>query len=622
MMLRTLFLCLASLALASAWTIADDRASTRLAPASGSLAHRSHGWASMPVGENDEAILVHIPPRDTASSGAPAVESLRIRHARLLRQRPTHLAADPDGVTMVFERPRPNTRAQLLRMPISDSGSGWSYPKGRLQTLPSAPVAGPVVGACRSPGAMILLIRAVGENDEPGALTLWALERQSWEPLALPLDLPEPSDRPMALLGTGDGFAIIARVDDGFAIWHSDLSDATPLEDADSEAVPTPQADAPQATPDVAPQETARSVDPVTGDDLRQIAWTTDRFNAGPDLAEATPLAMLQQRLLVYTISPDGGVGVSSLGRSGEPISLATIPGVDDPGADASANRVVALAPMGSSQRVAMLRSAGEPARRSTEVIEFSMISGEQFARGPAVVAGPLSAQEVRILALVILLIAATTITIAMAPEKDPKNSVVPEGFALAEPSRRMGASLVDLIVAAVITGQLLGIGASEALAISALQQDSGGHFGLLVTLGVGLVMSVVCETLFGKTPGKMLLGTRVVRALPMGGNPSFVGALARNAVKWVLPPLAFMQILKPASRHRGETIAGTWVVSPRRDEPGAPVRRPPPSDREPAIESQSGPDTQNPPDRDPPRTGDRAETADDLSSSDPPSDR
>ena len=622
MISRALLTCLALLALASALALADDRASTRLAPASGSLAHRSHGWASMPVGENDEAILVHIPPRDTASSGAPAVDSLRIRHARLLRQRPTHLAADPDGVTMIFQRPRLDTRAQILRMPISDYGSGWSYPKGRLQTLPSAPIAGPVLGACRAGRALVLLVRAIDERGEPGGLTLWSLERQSWEPLALPEDVPASDDLPFALLALGDGIAIVAQVDGGFTLWRSDLSDAaTPEAPAPEEGPSTPLI-APQVPADDAPQEGIPAVDPATGDALRPIVWSIERYSAGPALADAKPLAMLQQRLLVYSIHPDGGAGVFSLGRSGDTISLATIPGVEDPEADASAGRVVAIAPLVSSQRIAMLRSAGEPARRSTEVIEFSMISGEQFARGPAVVAGPLSAMEVRILALVILLIAATTITIAMAPEKETESAVVPDGFALADPSRRMGASLIDLLVAAVITGQLLGIGASEALAISALQQDTGGHFGLLVTLGVGLVMSVVCERLLGRTPGKMLLGTRVARALPAGGNPSFVGALARNAVKWILPPLAFMQILRPASRHRGETIAGSWVVTPRRDDPGAPVRRSPPPDREPPGDASEGAGTQNPPDHDPPRTGDRAETADDLSSSDPSSDR
>ncbi len=98
-----------------------------------------------------------------------------------------------------------------------------------------------------------------------------------------------------------------------------------------------------------------------------------------------------------------------------------------------------------------------------------------------------------------------------------------------------------------------------------------------VVFLAVMFLYFVLLEGLVGFTPGKRLLGLRVVAV--GGGRPGLVRALVRNALRVVdgLPTLglvgAIVISVTPERTRVGDLVAGTRVVAieaPSADQPGA----------------------------------------------------
>ena len=90
--------------------------------------------------------------------------------------------------------------------------------------------------------------------------------------------------------------------------------------------------------------------------------------------------------------------------------------------------------------------------------------------------------------------------------------------------------------------------------------------FGMLVVLY--LVVFVAVQGITGASPGKALLGIRVIR--PDGTPPGFVRSMARM-VAWVidglvllLPVALWSAWFTPGHRRVGDWVAGTYVVRQR----------------------------------------------------------
>jgi len=171
---------------------------------------------------------------------------------------------------------------------------------------------------------------------------------------------------------------------------------------------------------------------------------------------------------------------------------------------------------------------------------------------------------------------------------------VLPPGFALASPAKRLVAALIDLAIivgaAAVITRTT----PAELFAPALLKGSARAVLPVLGMLASGMIYSTVLEAVWGRTVGKRVLGLRVfgVREATAGeasdpasasfsrrgdyrvgdvvvGTPRLIPSLLRNAVRWAVPPLTVLVLLDANWRHPGDVMAGAVVAEPTDDDAG-----------------------------------------------------
>ena len=148
---------------------------------------------------------------------------------------------------------------------------------------------------------------------------------------------------------------------------------------------------------------------------------------------------------------------------------------------------------------------------------------------------------------------------------------------ALAEPGRRVAATLIDGLLAAFIASLATGAGLFDV--VSGLALIRAGDVWVAVPLAPAIAcgLSALGELIGGRSVGKVVTGCRVVRVGPAlredWARVGWWGAIARNVVKWWLPPVALLGLLETNRRHRGDGMASTAVVIPiglgDADEPG-----------------------------------------------------
>lgn len=151
-----------------------------------------------------------------------------------------------------------------------------------------------------------------------------------------------------------------------------------------------------------------------------------------------------------------------------------------------------------------------------------------------------------------------------MTPTDLSRGIVTPEAvlleFDTAGVPTRLVARVIDSVVALTIGSTLTGIlvplaGPSAVAAVSIL-------IGFLTVFGY----PVVCETLWGATPGKTVLGLRVITS--EGGPVAFRHAAIRSALQIVdffVVPLGVVAVVSTLAGRRnqrlGDRLAGTLVV-------------------------------------------------------------
>lgn len=169
---------------------------------------------------------------------------------------------------------------------------------------------------------------------------------------------------------------------------------------------------------------------------------------------------------------------------------------------------------------------------------------------------------------------------------------VLPPGFALASPAKRLVAALIDLAIIVGAAAVLTRATPAELFAPALLKGSARAMLPVLGVLAAGLVYSTVLESVWGRTLGKRVLGLRVfgVREATAGeaqdpgssssrrrgdyrvgdvvvGTPRLLPSLLRNAVRWAVPPLTVLVLLDANWRHPGDVMAGSVVAEPADDD-------------------------------------------------------
>ncbi|MFZ4573317.1 MAG: RDD family protein, partial [Phycisphaerales bacterium] len=189
---------------------------------------------------------------------------------------------------------------------------------------------------------------------------------------------------------------------------------------------------------------------------------------------------------------------------------------------------------------------------------------------GPLKLGGPVSRSEYRLLVLILLMVTSSTLAFVLTPE-ERRAFQLPFGFSLPRTSRRVAAAALDVALCVAISQ---GVFAAFGPGSGPANQGSVPFFdSLLGALVCAVVLGVTSETVSGRTPGKLVMGLRVIAVVrassgePIAQLPALGRVLARNLLKWAALPLALLGLLDSGGRGRPDQIAGTVVAVADEDE-------------------------------------------------------
>lgn len=307
----------------------------------------------------------------------------------------------------------------------------------------------------------------------------------------------------------------------------------------------------------------------------RGVAWRLDADATEPADAWRAEAADVRETdvalvaaggsLVAAALTPQNGMAVRLL-RQGGSHDLSTIDRVV---------REYAVVTSGDTV-VVVWRGDEDDARLQTTVL--SAVTGALVYDGPARTNAVVTGREIQSLALIAGALMLTILIFVLRPE-DAINAqiLLPEGYALASPSRRVGAVLLDLAVPMTASALAFGVSGGDLLAAAVLSETATARAS--VAFGCAFLLtgvhSFLGEWLFGRTLGKFLLRCRTQT---LGGEkPRVWQASLRTVVKLLFPPFALFLFLDPRRRHPGDLVSGTVVVQRARSvsaEDGSPPSR------------------------------------------------
>jgi len=510
-------------------------------------AEPQHAWAVAPTGEGAGGqatggwALWHLPPR-----GAGGARDGAARPVVPLEKAPQAIAAAGQRLWMAFPGGGSSAGYTILTtaaIPGAIDGT-WFTGGGRLQAAPFLPTRGKVVAMAADAGRPIALIH---RTDGPAALA-W-LERGRWRTAPAPDAQPPPTA--LGVLATGT--VALASVD-GAAIrlWTATL----PASPSTRRAFELLEPDAPILT---APRQPAPQAD--TSPPPAALAWSASSAHVPAD-APATaivagPVAIDGRTVLA--LAGDEGRGLYELSE-----------GALFPIADVGEGAVALLA---RDRRAIVLRRASRAegvdgaARTSLVVRELSLDTGRTLYEGPVAFDGPISPSDLRLLFVLMVAASAAILLFIVRTSAEGAPFVTPAGLPPAPPLPRVLAGIVDATLALLVGGELARLLPEGWLAIG-VGRAALDFAPPIMAIVVGAIACATLESLTGRSPGKLLFALAVVR----GGPPQEVGdtprppgigrSLVRNAVRWLLPPLALGGVLGPTRRHRGDSLTACAVVS------------------------------------------------------------
>ncbi len=107
----------------------------------------------------------------------------------------------------------------------------------------------------------------------------------------------------------------------------------------------------------------------------------------------------------------------------------------------------------------------------------------------------------------------------------------------------------------------VLGIGLGVAMVAGGLSEEAMALIANVIGIPAFLAYFVVLESLGGKTVGKLLTGTRVIRN--DGGSPTFLQILGRTAARMIpFEPFSFLFGDNTTGWH--DSLSGTRVIDER----------------------------------------------------------
>ncbi len=207
-------------------------------------------------------------------------------------------------------------------------------------------------------------------------------------------------------------------------------------------------------------------------------------------------------------------------------------------------------------------------AAEEIELTELDLLDSTLRYRGPPLASTPVSADEFRFLVGMMMLVMVGVLVVVILPDRSDAMQL-PEGFAIADPGRRLIATMLDVVLVASIVGRFFDLSASEILTLSVIIRPDNAWAVIPATIIAGVLYATLSEWLMGATPAKLIVGLRVVRAQAgPSERPKLWSALVRNIVKWVLPPVAALALVDPEAMHRGDRASRSLVVVPLREDP------------------------------------------------------
>lgn len=507
----------------------------------------SHAWmvrerARMRTDEPPLWQVYHVPPRrsvtaeDGLAHGSPD-GSLRV--SAQLARKPQAIAAWMNQATFIFEpvaideaKPNAGWVRQLLSLSTEPRAMDiWvDVPDGRLTREPELSGRGRLVGFVGTPLGPAALTVGDDTSVEAGAdqWLLRVLRGSRWVECSLPAGAGELKG--LSLVTDGSGLSVVGVRARSLEWWRGRAAGDC----FEWEKVARPLGEELNA------ESAARSVYLVVRGSLFALTpaddgtWTTVRVF---ELDAGGP------RLVTTVAGSRGSLGVL---------------------------------PMEGLSRVALVWDAGPTAPLAEQrltVTEVSLWTGRTLFSGPHVIAGPLTRSDAVMLGVMLFVIAASVIVFVMRSDA-AEALTLPRDLALADPSRRFLASVIDGGLAIVVASRIIDLPLLEVFSVEAAVGAQPVKL-MFMSMGIAFAHTTLSEVLFSRSIGKALMGCFVVK-VPKVPDPTkphegvtrvTMGAsIVRNAIKWGMPPVVALTFLEPSRRHRAEILTRTAVVVPTDD--------------------------------------------------------
>lgn len=477
--------------------------------AAGVSAPETHGWIATRSLTGGGATLLHLPPRESGL-GLRGVDVGVARSLRTLDKQPARVVADSRRVFLLYPDPSGRLDVYSIRVrPAGLSGHWLAEPvEGATAERSLALGEGGLVDAVAAEGELFVLVA-----DE--LWRLWRLRAAGWEEVPMPPLTARP-DRGWASLVAGScSLTLIEAVDARVVRWSSQGGSG-----------------------DNWSPELLSLAAPVDPQRLLSV------FDCGGDVCLA---ARTEEGFEVLSLGP-GVVG---------PIAGAALPG-----------KPMAAVPLSGGMRIAVLDLLHDEGAQGVSkpidswgLVETSLATGRELYRGPPRAGMLALSNEIRWLSLGMMGLTAGVLFYLLKPQPSSPEPVLPQGFALASPGRRLLAAVVDAAVVVAPVCLVLGVPLSSVVLVLPLLETPSGVLALASIVALGSVSGALSEWLTCRTPGKWLAGCRVVSVDPGRARVGLARSLARNVFRWAFAPWALLGLGPPLMRHRGDLVAGAAVV-------------------------------------------------------------
>ncbi len=220
---------------------------------------------------------------------------------------------------------------------------------------------------------------------------------------------------------------------------------------------------------------------------------------------------------------------------------------------------------------------AAWPAGPTSLELELRVVtqSGEELFAGLGSVRGPVSPQDIHALVLVMAALVVLVAIFLLRPEHKASVPVMPDGFALASPGKRLLATIFDL-APGIALSRIIWDSAGTVGAILTSNTGEAGPWPLAVIMMVTILQGTAGEALAGRSLGKTLMRCRTIDYT--GQHPSLWIAFCRNTVKILMPPVAGFAAMNPDVRMPAsfDTLVVQSIDDPADRPPAGPQPGPP----------------------------------------------